>query len=284
MNYTGHPTVMYNVSVAHDGRIINVAGPHPGARNDKTAVRFDNFVMSVHQRKVYQRTRWNRYAADGTTTEERGVWLLCDGGYHRWRVLQCPVKWDHAASKVAWSKWVESVRKDVECVFGRLKGRFRCLKIPCRFQTQEAVDNQFRACCAIYNMLHEIDGLGAGQRWTGALTAATLTQSVRLFGNDAPYDDGYDSEVLSDEDLDRLRQRYAQQHERVAARVGAAIRLINHDFDASHVGFLAPVGDADSDDEGATEVQIEPGWAELRHKLVAHYIQATARREVQWIA
>ena len=107
---------------------------------------------------------------------------------------------------------------------------------------------------------------------------------MRLFGNDASYDDGYDSEVLSDEDLDRLRQRYAQQHERVAARVGAAIRLINHDFDASHVGFLAPVGDADSDDEGATEVQIEPGWTELRHKLVAHYIQATARREVQWIA
>ena len=279
---------MYNVSVAHDGRIINVAGPHPGARNDKTAVRFDNFVMSVHQRKVYDRTRWNYYAADGTTPEERGVWLLCDGGYHRRRCLQCPVKWDHAASKVAWSKWVESVRKDVECVFGRLKGRFRCLKIPSRFQTQEAVDTQFRACCAIYNMLHEIDGLGAGQRWSGALTAATLTQSARLFGNGTSYDDGHDSEVLSDKDLDRLRARYAQQHERVASRVGTALRLILHDFDASHVGMIAPVlncgADGDSDDEGTTEMLIEPGWSELRHKLVAHYVQATARKEVQWIA
>ena len=45
-----------------------------------------------------------------------------------------------------------------------------------------------------------------------------------------------------------------------------------------------PSGVLNIDDEGATEVQIEPGWAELRHKLVAHYIQATARREVHWIA
>ena len=51
------------------------------------------------------------------------------------RCMQCPLKWEHAASKVAWSKWSESVRKDVECVFGRLKARFRCLKLPCRFQT-----------------------------------------------------------------------------------------------------------------------------------------------------
>ena len=52
------------------------------------------------------------------------------------RCLQCPLKWEHAATKVAWSRWAESVRKDVECAFGRLKGRFRCLKLPCRFKSQ----------------------------------------------------------------------------------------------------------------------------------------------------
>ena len=71
------------------------------------------------------------------------------GGYHRWKCLQCPVKYESVQSKVAltvfslspmsgarsnmlrisahqiaWSKWVESVRKDVECVFGRMKARF----------------------------------------------------------------------------------------------------------------------------------------------------------------
>ena len=36
--------------------------------------------------------------------------------------------------------WVESVRKDVECVFGILKGRWRCLKL---YQTKKDIDNIF---------------------------------------------------------------------------------------------------------------------------------------------
>jgi hypothetical protein len=35
----GFPTLMFNCTVNHQGRFLNVSGPHPGARNDKTAVR-----------------------------------------------------------------------------------------------------------------------------------------------------------------------------------------------------------------------------------------------------
>lgn len=68
---------------------------------------------------------------------------------------------------MAWGKHAESVRKDVECAFGRLKGRFRCLKIPARFESQETVADQFRACVCLHNMCHDWDGLGA--RWDKVL-------------------------------------------------------------------------------------------------------------------
>ena len=43
--------------------------------------------------------------------------------------------------KAEWSKWVESVRKDVECTFGILKGRFRCLKLPILYHDKKRIDD-----------------------------------------------------------------------------------------------------------------------------------------------
>lgn len=52
-----------------------------------------------------------------------------------------------------WSEWLESTRKDVECTFGILKGRFRVLKKKIEFQTQKTLENTFRTCCILHNML-----------------------------------------------------------------------------------------------------------------------------------
>lgn len=57
-------------------------------------------------------------------------------------------------------KWLESVRKDVECFFGRVKGRFRILKLPLLFRSQGDIDNMFFTCCILHKMLHSFDGLG----------------------------------------------------------------------------------------------------------------------------
>jgi Plant transposon protein len=56
-----------------------------------------------------------------------------------------------------WSKWVESVRKDVECTFGILKGRFTILKAPLRYHKLEYMDNVWMTCCALHNMLLEVE-------------------------------------------------------------------------------------------------------------------------------
>jgi hypothetical protein len=51
------------------------------------------------------------------------------------------------------------MRKDVECAFGIMKGRFRILKTGIRLHSIESVDMIWMTCCALHNLLLEVDGL-----------------------------------------------------------------------------------------------------------------------------
>jgi hypothetical protein len=48
---------------------------------------------------------------------------------------------------------LESVRKDVECVFGILKGRFGYLATGFRHRQIDVCENVFVACCVLHNMM-----------------------------------------------------------------------------------------------------------------------------------
>lgn len=50
------------------------------------------------------------------------------------------------------------MRKDVECFFGILKGRFRVLKLPVQYRTKERIDDLFFTCCILHNMIHAFEG------------------------------------------------------------------------------------------------------------------------------
>lgn len=63
------------------------------------------------------------------------------------------------ADEIAYREHVESVRKDIECFFGVLKGRFRILKLPLLYRGIHKLDSIFQTCCALHNMLHSYDGL-----------------------------------------------------------------------------------------------------------------------------
>ena len=80
---------------------------------------------------------------DGQWYATSGVSLICDGGYHTWRIMQCPLKGVSDVNLRLWSKWVESGRKDVECTFGILKGRIRILKVPMPFHAKERVGSVY---------------------------------------------------------------------------------------------------------------------------------------------
>jgi hypothetical protein len=159
----GYSTLSYEVTVDHRKKIIAATQGFPGCRSDKTIVKFDGFVTSIHDGTLYKDVPFKLKTVEGLTIHEKGLYLIVDGGYHKWRCLQCPLKHTSIPKDALWSKWVESVRKDVECVFGILKGRFRCLKLPIYHHDQETIDNMFFTCCIIHNMLLSEDGYD--KRW-----------------------------------------------------------------------------------------------------------------------
>ena len=126
----------------------------PGSWNDKSKVRFDRFVTKVRDGE-YKNIEFKVQSSSGVWETVKGVYLIVDGGYHRWRVLQCPLKHSSNKKECLHSRWLESVRKDVECAFGILKTRFRCIKLPSRFHDLKITENIFVTCCILHNMLME---------------------------------------------------------------------------------------------------------------------------------
>jgi hypothetical protein len=59
------------------------------------------------------------------------------------------------------------MRKDIECTFGILKGRWRIMKSGVRISGVENIDKVWFTCCALHNWLLEIDGSNGG--WKGGL-------------------------------------------------------------------------------------------------------------------
>ena len=111
--------------------------------------------------KLYKRT----YNGNLISVKYCGAWLLVDNGYLNWGVTIPPMKNTIYVTKTRWSEWLESMWKDVECTFGILKGRFRLLKAGIRCHGVDVADNVWMTCCALHNMLVEVDGFTVD--WTG---------------------------------------------------------------------------------------------------------------------
>ena len=88
-----------------------------------------------------------------------GPYLITDNGYAKWRIMQCPIKFRTNESELRWSSRLESVRKDVEYYFGRLKAGFRILQSNNLFHHQHKVDNVFISSSILHNMNLVHDGL-----------------------------------------------------------------------------------------------------------------------------
>merc|ERR1712176_782327 len=91
----------------------------------------------------------------------RGGWVLVDNGYLPWPSLVPPSKMSLSYSEMRFSRWVESLRKDVECTFGIMKGRFRILKTGIPLHGIEVTDRVWLTCCALHNFLLEEDNLNS---------------------------------------------------------------------------------------------------------------------------
>lgn len=58
----------------------------------------------------------------------------------QWVILMAPTKYPLTITDTVSSRMLESVREDVECFFGILKGCFRILKLHIGYHNKEAID------------------------------------------------------------------------------------------------------------------------------------------------
>ena len=236
----GYPTRSFNVTVDHRRFVRHVACSKPGTMNDKSSVRYDPHVLSVRQGKYKD----YKFKVRGRTVS--GGWLMSDGGYHRWRCLQCPRPHDSRRHVRVWSKALESVRKDVECTFGIMKGRFRILKLPIEFHHEQMIDYLFYTCAYLHNRIMRYQGFGEVWQDDSDWVGHAGRFSVGLCG---------------------IRQFHSR------GRVFSY--NVSADTDYSHVG--AVDGDDDCVEYGEHEQ-----WVLLGEQLAEHYYAELQRNRLRW--
>ena len=121
------PARTYNVTVDHSRRILGSTTGHPGTWNDKTLILFDDFICDVHKGKIYEDYEFKLYEkdVDGKVHQitYKCVWFMVDDGYLSWSCTVSPGANGTTYEMIRFSEWSESMRKDVECTFGIMKGR-----------------------------------------------------------------------------------------------------------------------------------------------------------------
>jgi hypothetical protein len=134
-------------------------------------VRLDTFVSSIRDGTVLNDVDFKLLAHDKTGKIKilrfKGVCLICNNGYLSWSCTVPPFSKSNDIDEMHWSKWLESMRKDVECTFGILKGRWRILKSGVRISGVDAVDYVWFTCCTLHKWLLDIDGLS--EKWVGGV-------------------------------------------------------------------------------------------------------------------
>lgn len=157
---TSWTTRTYNLTVNHKRQILNSTTGHPGRRwNDETLVRFDACVSQLQRGEFNDKMTFKLKTKQRSSINVKGAYVIVDNGYMKWFTTVPSLKDSIHKSEVHFSQWLESLRKDVECIFGILKCRWRILKTGIRLHNTEVADNVWLTCCALHNMLLDVDGL-----------------------------------------------------------------------------------------------------------------------------
>ena len=80
-----YPTLAYNVVVSHAKEIFHITPSRPGTQNDKTLVRFDNFITGLSENPVFRDVTYILRDVNGVPKMYTGAYVINDGGYHKWR-------------------------------------------------------------------------------------------------------------------------------------------------------------------------------------------------------
>ena len=150
--YGGHPTVVFQVIVGPNKEIFSCSVGYPGAMNDKMISQQDPHTLNILQHGEYRDVEYILFDDKGVPRIHKGACIIVGGGYSKIAGLIDPSKTAFSHMETVYAEWVESVRKDVECLFGILKARFRFLKLPIEFHNIDTIRDAMRACCILNNL------------------------------------------------------------------------------------------------------------------------------------
>ena len=185
------PARSYNVTVDHSRRVLGSTCGHPSTWNDKTLILFDEFISNVHNGKVPDQFQFKLFEKDknGNVIQVlyKGVWFICDNGYLSWSCTVPPDSNAKTYDEIRFSEWLESMRKDVECFFGIMKGRFLIFRYGFRLHKIYQCDQMWLTCCALHNMLLEIDGLHENWELGAKSDWEKCSSDLEIYDRDIPF-------------------------------------------------------------------------------------------------
>ena len=268
---SSHTTRTFNLTCNHRRRIIHSTHGGPGCWNDQTMVCLDQFISGIRDGLLLQDNDFELLDYDRLgnviSVKYKGVYVIVDNGYLQWLCTVPPFTVTSDMDEIRWSKWLESMRKDVECTFGILKGRWRILKSGIRIEGVGAVDKVWLTCCALHNWLLEIDGLNA--EWS----------EISIPGSD------WEGE-LGDCDFEGINVRVPWSLARLSQRLDPRtldLSGMGPGIDVSEQR-MQPDQDNDTNPVGVNGVKLVKGMSlkVFRRKLVNHFKILFARNEIKW--
>lgn len=173
----------FNLTANHRHQSLHTRSGHPFRWNDMIIVLLDGLACKLSHGEIMQDNIFLIYDKDENrdtiSFDYCGACLLVGNVYLNWGVTIPPMKNTPCTDETQWCEWLESMRKDVECTFGILKGCFRILKAGIMLHGVDAADNIWKICCALHYLL--FDREGRSDQWDGEM-------SLFDFDNDADAD------------------------------------------------------------------------------------------------
>jgi DDE superfamily endonuclease len=299
-----HTARTYNITVNHRRQILATTDGHPARWNDKSLIKYDHFatgikdgillVDNVFELYEYDKSRGinNPDESNSSSTivkrKYQGVWLLVDNGYNDWSVTVPPFTTTCCLDERRFSQWLESLRKDVECTFGILKGRWRVLKTGVRLGHEKLCDQIFMTCCALHNMLLMVDGLD--RQWKEGVPSDWQGELGEVGADNGSIDEDDDDDNDDDD----------HHHNMIPAHIPDAIHRLNHPVARrSHEDALndveeeiesnAPIRYIRDNTANNTQTSTDPPrfvrsmtLKDFRSKLVTHFAIALRLNKVEW--
>ena len=127
-----------------------------GAANDKLIVKACKETMAIINGSM-ESVCYHLYDASDNMLKVQDAYLIADAGFLRIGCMTNPRHSLWSMQEVRWSKFLECIRKDVECFYDILKNRFRFCLGPIKVRDYVVIEAPFKCCTILYNMIHDFD-------------------------------------------------------------------------------------------------------------------------------